>query len=48
MTGDQRRSRRPGTLGRRRRLGPFEYTLLALVAVGIAITVAMAVFDPAT
>jgi hypothetical protein len=33
--------RRPG-----RRLGPLEYALIALVAVGIVITVAMAVFDP--
>jgi hypothetical protein len=48
MTGDQRRSRRPGRLGRRRRLGPLEYALLALVAVAIAITLVMAVFDPAT
>jgi hypothetical protein len=40
---------RGGRLGRLRRgghLGRLEYTLLALVAVGIAITVAMAIFDP--
>jgi hypothetical protein len=36
------------TPGRRgsRRLGPLEYMLLALIAVGIAITVVMAILDP--
>jgi hypothetical protein len=28
------------------RLGPVDYTLLAMVAVGIATTVAMAIFNP--
>ncbi len=31
---------------RRRRLGPLEYMLLALIALGVAITIAMAVIDP--
>jgi hypothetical protein len=29
-----------------RRLGAFEYTLLALIALGIAITVVMAILNP--
>jgi hypothetical protein len=40
------RGRRLGPLGRGRRLGPLEYALLALVAVGIVITIAMAIFAP--
>lgn len=30
----------------RRRLGPLEYTLLALIAFGIGITIAMAILNP--
>jgi hypothetical protein len=30
-----------------RRLGPMEYVLLALIALGVAITIAMAIIDPA-
>ncbi len=30
----------------RRRLGPLEYTLLALIALGIGITIAMAILNP--
>jgi hypothetical protein len=31
-----------------RRLGSLEFVLLALIAVGVGITIAMAVIDPAT
>ncbi len=47
-----RRRGREWRLGRssvertRRRLGPLEYTLLALIALGIAITIVMAIIDP--
>lgn len=30
----------------RRRLGPIDYTLLALIVLGVAITLAMAIVDP--
>ena len=42
------RVRRRHTAARRsmRRLGPLEYTLLALIALGIAITIVMAILDP--
>jgi hypothetical protein len=30
----------------RRRLGPMEYTLLALIILGVAITIAMAIVNP--
>ena len=47
--GRQRNSEQPAyrPLRRRRsRLGSLEYTLLALVAVGIAVTLAMAILNP--
>jgi hypothetical protein len=31
---------------RRRRLGPVEYTLLTLIALGVAVTVVMAIVNP--
>jgi hypothetical protein len=31
----------------RRRVGAMEYVLLALIALGVAITIAMAIIDPA-
>jgi hypothetical protein len=51
---DIARSRRHRTrMGRRfserprlRQLGPVEYTLLALIVLGVAVTVAMAIFNP--
>ena len=45
----RRRKWRPGGRSARHnegRLGPFEYTLLALIALGIGITVAMAILNP--
>lgn len=38
--------RRRSTSPRPRRLGPIDYTLLALIVLGVAITVAMAIVDP--
>jgi hypothetical protein len=35
-----------GAAAKSRRLGPFEYTLFALIALGIAITVVMAILNP--
>jgi hypothetical protein len=29
-----------------RQLGPVEYTLVALIALGVAVTIAMAIFNP--
>ena len=37
---------RPSEPAKSRRLGPFEYTLLALIALGIAITLVMAILNP--
>ena len=37
---DRRRGRQP------RRLGPLEYTLVALIALGIAVTIVMALVNP--
>jgi hypothetical protein len=42
-----RRARPSSGRPTRRRLGPLEYMLLALIALGVAITIAMAVIDPA-
>jgi hypothetical protein len=38
--------RRRSTSPPPRRLGPIDYTLLALIVLGVAITVAMAIVDP--
>jgi len=45
---DHGRRRRRGAPARQRsrRLGPFEYTLLALIALGILVTITMAVLNP--
>jgi hypothetical protein len=54
-TEEHRGRRHEGGLGRAdpasahtpwRRLGPLEYTLLAVIALALAITIAMAVIDP--
>jgi hypothetical protein len=39
-------TRTSGTLGSRRRLGPVEWWLIAVIIVAVAITVAMAIFNP--
>lgn len=39
-------TRTSGTVGPRRRLGPLEWSLIAVIIVAVAVTVAMAIFNP--